>query len=503
MDDFENFIRHSDFGKILELASTLKDQKSRLVTIARGQQGPRGASAPSLSLRSRKKKKSGPGEYQIGAAFGTGREERPQSRMDVNHHTNSFDSAAELIRASLIPSAEEGSDPMVDLMGRGECLITDSLIDETIKSLADELKLCLDLKKQLRVSRQGSRISEASSGDGHGMNYGDTKQVNWKMENGGGDEGEDVHGKVNPIAKFSKWQTDILTDWMIENREHPFPTQDQIRGLSKATNLSDTQVVNWTTNVRKRNLKATVDGEKKPHHFLDYLFLATDREKKMRREHSDMDFSFLDNVATESFSGYPDPRAQTLQHGRGRPSLLTQPPLGYAPPRFNHQHYAQPDIHHRHTVAPPRAPRNTDQIFRRGKRLSDLKEQGHHSKKAEWPTSQFALAQNDAQLQKERQQLLEARERERMVLRDYAPNGMPDTPPGSFDEHEGRLFMDDIDEDMFDEQNVTTGARGLNSLPNGVSDEGDMRQRKTVSFEMADVPFDENAEDYLMRLIAG
>lgn len=40
------------------------------------------------------------------------------------------------------------------------------------------------------------------------------------------------------------------------------------------------QVVNWTTNVRKRNLKATVEKGKKPHHFLDFLFLANDRDQK-------------------------------------------------------------------------------------------------------------------------------------------------------------------------------------------------------------------------------
>jgi hypothetical protein len=50
--------------------------------------------------------------------------------------------------------------------------------------------------------------------------------------------------------------------------------------LCEATGLAYTQVVNWTTNVRKRNLKATVEGGKKPHHFLDFLFLAEDREKR-------------------------------------------------------------------------------------------------------------------------------------------------------------------------------------------------------------------------------
>ena len=38
-------------------------------------------------------------------------------------------------------------------------------------------------------------------------------------------------------------------------------------------------MVNWTTNVRKRNLKATVEKGKKPHHFLDFLFLADNRFK--------------------------------------------------------------------------------------------------------------------------------------------------------------------------------------------------------------------------------
>ena len=44
--------------------------------------------------------------------------------------------------------------------------------------------------------------------------------------------------------------------------------------------MNYSQVVNWTTNVRKRNLKATVEGGKKPHHFLDFLFLAEHRDKK-------------------------------------------------------------------------------------------------------------------------------------------------------------------------------------------------------------------------------
>ena len=65
---------------------------------------------------------------------------------------------------------------------------------------------------------------------------------------------------------------------MIENREHPFPSQHDVKALSRAAGLSEQQVINWTTNVRKRNLKATVEGGKKPHHFreicLCYLLLS-------------------------------------------------------------------------------------------------------------------------------------------------------------------------------------------------------------------------------------
>ncbi len=45
--------------------------------------------------------------------------------------------------------------------------------------------------------------------------------------------------------------------------------------------MNKSQVVNWTTNVRKRNLKATVEKGKKPHHFLDFLFLANDRDQRL------------------------------------------------------------------------------------------------------------------------------------------------------------------------------------------------------------------------------
>ena len=295
-DEFKNFIRHSDLSKILELSAALTTQKNQLVALAKQGKGASSPSSPSLSLRARKKKKADPNQYTIPDSLqdeNVPREERPHSRHGGGRQQpNSFDGAARLIRTTLIPPAKEDSDPMADMTGRGNCLITDSLIDETIRCLADELKLCLDLKKQLRQSRlQESEMKMSATQDNRNMKMapppyvadrnmkmapppymmppGVANQVSWT---GAGSKMEtSVEESPQIASKFSKWQTDILTDWMIENREHPFPTHEQIAELANATHLTDTQVVNWTTNTRKRNMKATVERGKKPHHFLDYV----------------------------------------------------------------------------------------------------------------------------------------------------------------------------------------------------------------------------------------
>ena len=165
-----NFIRHADFSMVLELADRLKYEADMR------EQRQHGVSATSL-LHPRKKTRL--------LSTGNSRRDCSQSRQHGEKDPNSFDSSAELIRSTLIP-----------VMERGESLITDSLIDETINSLANELKLCLDLKKQRRARREFF-ISES-------MRQQDV---------------QDDDDKTNQIAnKFTKWQTDILTNWMIEHR---------------------------------------------------------------------------------------------------------------------------------------------------------------------------------------------------------------------------------------------------------------------------------------------
>ncbi len=242
-------------------------------------------------------------------------------------------------------------------------------------------------------------------------------------------------------------------------------------------------MVNWTTNIRKRNLKGTVELEKKPHHFLDYLFLATNREKQMMAHHkgvrSQMDLTLYQGSGVA-------PRALTLthqgNHEEHKSNRTTDPPgratvacpTSKAPTvchpmisdhAFSQQNnqYEQPDIHRRHYGAIPRAQKNTKQIFRRGKQQSGPNESGPGRVKDE------STARNER-----------AEEAERKLLQGYAPNGVNCS---------GKFPVEDVGHYTFDEY--------------------DDVHPKMVSFEsMCDeplpfetnVPFDENMESYLRML---
>jgi len=373
--NYNKLLRHASFGKVLELASALKQQQSQLAAVAQGQAEPLAGVSQQAPTTSKKVKLESDGSSHS-QNIGWDRELE-------------FDSAAELIRTTLIPN-EVGSDIT---LSRGECAITDSLIDETIQSLADELKMCLDLKKQLKksgpISRQGSQISQSSSFGAAVMpqqrrvvpSIQESETAVATSNKGKGKKKKGGTEKPPPGMKFSKWQTDVLTEWMILNREHPFPSPEEITALATAANMTELQIVNWTTNVRKRNQKATVEG-KKPFHFLDFLFLADDRERKMLNQNPHLDLSQFNQAAKHN---------KIALQGFGGGNDAPAPPQ-YAPYAFQS---SPPPPSMLEQKLPPRAPSN---IFRGVSPPTDK--------------------QGDL---------------ERNVLQAYAPNGMGDTPPTFFD----------------------------------------------------------------------
>ena len=52
---------------------------------------------------------------------------------------------------------------------------------------------------------------------------------------------------------FQKKATDILKAWLVENIDHPYPSDAVKDELSRATNLNRRQIQNWFTNTRKVN----------------------------------------------------------------------------------------------------------------------------------------------------------------------------------------------------------------------------------------------------------
>jgi hypothetical protein len=208
---------------------------------------------------------------------------------------NSFESLAakdSLLALGRIQSkllSSPSSSPVTPVINvfRGEHAVTDAILDEALVELQDELdayqfeavtqqpsspttdSLLLETLMAADSAALVPRPTPASSpSSSASSSHGNDSQLYY-----------DPKRKGDAIAiKYSKWQTDIFMKWMIENAASPFPDTSDVAELALATGLTHSQVVNWTTNVRKRNLKATCKGSKKPHHFIDFLFLKQDRE---------------------------------------------------------------------------------------------------------------------------------------------------------------------------------------------------------------------------------
>ena len=352
MSDFQNFVRHAEFGKILQLNNRLKHEERMMKEEEEPSRLVRFSTEPLMKPRKKKMRlltSSAGGNTLLSTTSED--DDHVTTFNTIDPGSSSYDGAAELIRKTLlVPSPNDGSSrAAISVVRRGESLVTDSLIDETINSLISELKLCLDLKEQRRA--RTSRQTTVTMPESMALS---PQQLIAKDVDGGS-----ATRTNHSASKFSKWQTDVLTNWMIEHREYPFPTQDEIRELAKATNLTATQVVNWTTNVRKRNLKGTVEFGKKPHHFLDYLFLATDREKKMKLTHPEVDMSLYgDSSSNHDVVGF------TASTGTGNGiTAFQQATIDSDRATSQPMTHQLPNIHRRS---------NREQIFRSGNQKSSM-----------------------------------------------------------------------------------------------------------------------------------
>mmetsp|Transcript_10173 Transcript_10173/g.11608 ORF Transcript_10173/g.11608 Transcript_10173/m.11608 type:complete len:133 (+) Transcript_10173:23-421(+) len=60
-------------------------------------------------------------------------------------------------------------------------------------------------------------------------------------------------GHRTGMKNIDKWKKDILTDWVLEHKDNPYPSEDAKEELSQVCQLTKKQVSNWFTNARKRH----------------------------------------------------------------------------------------------------------------------------------------------------------------------------------------------------------------------------------------------------------
>ena len=556
-DEFEKFIRHQEFGKVLDLAGRLRDHRSQLGNpdnaaneIKSSHHLPKRPVSRRKSLHPENCFRRQDDSVQCYDKITDNQDVilgKPPSSIRDGHrqsyHTPLLaENAANLIRSSLVPLAchnaldNDSSERLFKQpIQRGDYAVTDSLIDETIKSLAEELRYCIDLKKQSNGVISNLRIISPSNTE-----------------------------DKRSTPKF-KWQTDILQEWMVEHREHPVPTPDEANELSKATGLTKNQVINWTGNAKRRHMNMILKRQRKPRDFLDYLFLATDRERKIMGDNPDKSLSFQ-NERTKS----PDsllPTSLQLNKLSSSTSVMTHlsskdklklPLLQPRPrvvnedaPRYTYprppsiedtypavppnsssrdltplsssrcssdtfQYHSQEHLDsNTHTVIKPYArttPKNAEHIFRRelathrdDRNLSDdsvLQFDSLYLPELSSPSQSLeSMHNNDTDY--DRQERFCSIEQK--VIEKYTRTGEIETPEGSLD---GSFDLGEINEDMFDEYYVHALANGDLDIASQEYDSytGDKAKaaHRRETFNVEDVlegPYDDSEKDYLNGLL--
>jgi hypothetical protein len=214
------------------------------------------------------------------------------------------------------------------IIRRGSYPLTDAMMDDNFTILRRELNLC---RASLAAGRQANGPRCGSIGP-----HISPHQAKTVMSPG---ENSTSSNEACIAVKYSKWQSDILMNWVVENKANPFPDPQEIQSLASQTGLSHSQVVNWTTNVRKRNRKATLGG-KKPHHFIDFMFLAQDRDEKRCSKKCKTDKV---DLSRSTATTPPRRRQQRLTTSLSVPRQMITTPSSYSTPTHHHHHFAYPN----------------------------------------------------------------------------------------------------------------------------------------------------------------
>lgn len=239
-DDVDILLRHCDFPRLLALATQIHHAHHRIATTT-------------------------------GQSY-TSKQDLPQSHLtveDVMGMTNQFQQSllssshsADVVIDDANDSPSDSTLGPTKLIQRGEFPISDSIMDECLSILSRERQDMLDVLNAISTNSSATpniitstEIKAAASATPEGLTATMPKssalKPNTTMTH------TDRKKKEAIAIKYSKWQTDILMNWMIQHKEEPFPDQTAITMLMEQTGLSHSQIVNWTTNVRKRNRKAT------------------------------------------------------------------------------------------------------------------------------------------------------------------------------------------------------------------------------------------------------
>jgi len=168
--DFDRLVRHQDFGKILSSAARLKNLQSQ------------GSHDPALNPAAKT-----PGIMNLA--------------LSDLHSEKAANIVRENTCTTAAPSSASSTPSPPPVLPRGLFPYADALVDETIDSLVAEFDRCLSI------------IAQATGGDDGAPS---AKKARRKPPKGKKKAGGNASQSI--AVKYSKQQTDILTDWMIQNR---------------------------------------------------------------------------------------------------------------------------------------------------------------------------------------------------------------------------------------------------------------------------------------------